>query len=138
MSSPRRADAPPNPQRNHAAPRAGMGAPGGHRLKSVAPPAGGGPTGGRGRGRPPPAAAAATVREVAERRGVTTDAVALAAVLAQPWRPRVLSGAVTVEQLRANLAAADVELSDDDLAALTASPEPAADYWRRRAERAWG
>lgn len=33
------------------------------------------------------------------------DQVALAAILAQPFRPRVLSGAVTAEQLRSNLGA---------------------------------
>jgi aryl-alcohol dehydrogenase-like predicted oxidoreductase len=81
--------------------------------------------------------APAGVREVAERLGVTVDAVALAAVLAQPWRPRVLSGAVTAEQLHANLAAAEVPLTDDDLAELTAAAEPPATYGRERAGRAW-
>lgn len=84
-----------------------------------------------------PAAAAGTAREVAERRGVTVDAVALAAVLAQLWRPRVLSGAVSVDHLSSNLAAVDLALTDDEVAALTGSPEPAAEYWQRRSERAW-
>ena len=84
-----------------------------------------------------PAAAAVTVREVASRHGVTADAVALAAALAQPWRPRVLSGAVTVDQLHANLAATDVALTEDELAVLAGSPEPAVDYWQRRSERSW-
>ncbi|MHA3702887.1 aldo/keto reductase [Jatrophihabitans sp. YIM 134969] len=84
-----------------------------------------------------PAPAAVAVREVAARHGASVDAVALAAVLAQPWRPRVLSGAVTVDQLRSNLAAATVVLSADDQAVLTATPEPADRYWRQRSQRAW-
>ena len=81
----------------------------------------------------PPAA----VVQVADRLGVSVDAVALAAVLAQPFRPRVLSGAVTADQLHANLAAAELTLTADDLAGLTATPEPPADYWGSRSRRAW-
>lgn len=35
-----------------------------------------------------------------QKHGVSADAAALAAVIAQPFRPMVLSGACTVEQLR--------------------------------------
>jgi aryl-alcohol dehydrogenase-like predicted oxidoreductase len=42
---------------------------------------------------------------VARERWCTIDALALAAVLAEPWADVVLSGAATVEPLRANLAA---------------------------------
>ncbi len=75
--------------------------------------------------------------DIAARHGVGEDAVALAAVLAQPFRPRVLSGAITAEQLHANLAASSVMLDPDDLAMLTSSPEPAERYWARRSEREW-
>ena len=37
------------------------------------------------------------------------DALALGAILAQPFQPRVLSGAVTGEQLRSNLSSLDVQ-----------------------------
>ncbi|MGH9118309.1 MAG: aldo/keto reductase [Acidimicrobiales bacterium] len=47
---------------------------------------------------------------IAERHGVGIDAVALAAVLAQPWVGVVLSGAASLDQLDSNLAAASVEL----------------------------
>ena len=46
---------------------------------------------------------------LAAERGTTADALALAAVLAQPWADVVLSGAATVETLRSNLAAAGVD-----------------------------
>ncbi|GAB2476178.1 aldo-keto reductase family protein [Jatrophihabitans fulvus] len=84
-----------------------------------------------------PSAGAGAVRELARRRGVAADTVALAAALAQPWSPRVLSGAVTVEQLRSNLAAADLVLDGHELASLTASPEAPDDYWSRRSQRDW-
>jgi aryl-alcohol dehydrogenase-like predicted oxidoreductase len=45
------------------------------------------------------------LEEVATRLGTTLDALALAAVLTQPWADAVLSGAMTREQLRSNLAA---------------------------------
>src|SRR5262249_28687212 len=46
-----------------------------------------------------------TLEGVARRLECTLDALALAAVLAQPWVDVVLSGAATVEQLRSNLGA---------------------------------
>ncbi len=73
----------------------------------------------------------------AARLDTTMDAVALAAVLAQPWVDVVLSGAVTVEQLRANLAALDLSWSEtlaDSLTALVESPEV---YWTTRSGLAW-
>jgi aryl-alcohol dehydrogenase-like predicted oxidoreductase len=52
------------------------------------------------------------VTALATERGVTEDAIAMAAALAQPWASVVLSGAVTSTQLEANLAALTVgELS---------------------------
>src|SRR5438445_254592 len=45
------------------------------------------------------------LEETAARLGATPDALALAAVLAQPWADVVLSGAATPEHLRSNLGA---------------------------------
>ena len=61
------------------------------------------------------------------------DAVALAAVLAQPWVDVVLSGAATVEQLESNLHALDLEYDGrhDDLGE---DPET---YWSTRATLTW-
>ena len=74
---------------------------------------------------------------LASRMGVTPDAVALAAVMAQPWCDVVLSGAVTPGQVRANLAATSVQLAAPDLAVLARLAEPADAYWQARAARAW-
>jgi aryl-alcohol dehydrogenase-like predicted oxidoreductase len=73
----------------------------------------------------------------ARERGTTPDALALAAVLAQPWADVVLSGAATADTLGSNLAALDVTWDaqlDERLAELA---EPADAYWERRAELAW-
>jgi aryl-alcohol dehydrogenase-like predicted oxidoreductase len=53
------------------------------------------------------------LQELADRSGTTPDALALAAVLAQPWADVVLSGAATVEQLRSNLAALELDADPD-------------------------
>ena len=71
---------------------------------------------------------------VAAARGVGTDAIAMAAALANPWATIVLSGAVTTGQLRANLAALTVGELPPDLADLAESPEA---YWATRAARPW-
>jgi aryl-alcohol dehydrogenase-like predicted oxidoreductase len=76
----------------------------------------------------PPAPLAALAAE----RGVTEDAIAVAAALAQPWASVVLSGAVTRGQLAENLAA----LTVGALPALSLAEAPAA-YWAQRADRPW-
>jgi|GEM_PF-187969 len=81
---------------------------------------------------PPPA-----LCDVADRLGASPDAVALAATAAQPWATRVLIGPAGVDQLAANERAAGVELTDDDLAALTAQPEDPATYWAERSALPW-
>jgi aryl-alcohol dehydrogenase-like predicted oxidoreductase len=73
----------------------------------------------------------------ARERGTTPDALALAAVLAQPWVDVVLSGAATVDTLRSNLAALDVRWDaglDERLAGLA---EPADRYWQQRSALPW-
>jgi aryl-alcohol dehydrogenase-like predicted oxidoreductase len=75
--------------------------------------------------------------EAAAQRETTTDALALAAALAQPWADVVLSGATTVEHLQSNLAALDVaydEEIDRRLASLTEDPDR---YWSTRAALPW-
>lgn len=65
--------------------------------------------------------------------GATPDALALAAVLAQPWADVVLSGAATVDQLRSNLAA--LELAPEaEVDSLTEDP---AQYWEERSKLRW-
>jgi aryl-alcohol dehydrogenase-like predicted oxidoreductase len=81
--------------------------------------------------------AAEALGRVAARHGVGVDAVALAAVLANPWADVVLSGAVTPAQLEANLAAVRVELDPGELEELAALAEPPERYWRERSALAW-
>ncbi len=86
-----------------------------------------------------PAFAAARKRlsALADEQGVSIDAIAIAAVLEQPWVDVVLSGAATIEHLESNLQAtrvsADIDLSGQ-LAELVESPE---DYWATRSDLAW-
>jgi aryl-alcohol dehydrogenase-like predicted oxidoreductase len=69
---------------------------------------------------------------LARARGVSVDAIAIAAALANPWASVVLSGAVTPGQLRSNLDALAVTgLPRLDLA------EPPAAYWAARSGRPW-
>lgn len=85
-----------------------------------------------GNGRLAGAEAPAALRAVADRYGVGPDAVAIGAVLAQPWCEVVLSGAVTPDQLASNAAA--VSFEPDELAELA---EPAEQYWATRSRRPW-
>lgn len=84
-----------------------------------------------------PAAAVRTAARMAGTRGVPLDQLALAAALAQPWASHVLSGAVTAEQVRSNVGAGELALTDDDVDELLAEPEEPATYWSARSRRAW-
>jgi aryl-alcohol dehydrogenase-like predicted oxidoreductase len=74
--------------------------------------------------------------QFAARAGATPDAVAIAAVLAQPWATVVLSGAVSPAQVDANIAALRLD-APADLAADLGLAEPAAAYWSARSARPW-
>jgi len=74
----------------------------------------------------------APLTALAAAHGVTEDAIALAAALAQPWASVVLSGAVTPAQLDENLAA----LTIGQLPELSLAESPDA-YWAERAARPW-
>ncbi|MBV9900307.1 MAG: aldo/keto reductase, partial [Alphaproteobacteria bacterium] len=69
---------------------------------------------------------------IAAECGIGLDQLAIAAALAQPWAGRVLSGAVTTDQLESNADAAGIRLSAEVLGQLTALAEAPADYWARR------
>ena len=75
----------------------------------------------------------AEVRSLAASCGVGPDAVALAAVLAQPWADVVLSGAASSGQLLSNMDAMRVSLEPDSLSLA----EPPEQYWATRASLAW-
>ena len=75
--------------------------------------------------------------EVARRLAATPDAVALAAVLAQPWVDVVLSGAATSEHLASNLTARELPWDDEDAEALAGLAENPDRYWRQRSDMQW-
>ena len=77
------------------------------------------------------------VTAAAEEQGVTPDALALAAVLAQPWADVVLSGATTPDQLRSNLAALEVDYDEELGQRLATLREEPGHYWSARAALPW-
>ena len=88
-------------------------------------------------GRLTPRGGNSVLDHVAGELGAGADAVALAAVLAQPFADVVLSGAATAETLRSNLAAASLALPQSALAELAALEEDPGAYWAARGELAW-
>ncbi|NDU72807.1 aldo/keto reductase [Actinomadura sp. DSM 109109] len=81
---------------------------------------------------PPP-----ELRDLASRHAAGPDAVALAAGLSRPWVDTVLIGAVSTSQLQANLAAAHVRLSEDEVEELAGLSVPAERYWAERGALSW-
>jgi len=77
------------------------------------------------------------LEEQATALGVGIDGLALAAALAQPWAGVVLSGAATVDQLRANLAAYSVDWPGDLTRRLESLVETPETYWAIRSTLAW-
>jgi aryl-alcohol dehydrogenase-like predicted oxidoreductase len=74
---------------------------------------------------------------LANGRLASQDRIAIAATLANPWVDVVLSGAVTVEQVRSNVMAATMQLAPDQLTELAKMAEPADQYWKERSQLAW-
>jgi aryl-alcohol dehydrogenase-like predicted oxidoreductase len=77
------------------------------------------------------------LEEIALEQKTTIDALALAAVLAQPWVDVVLSGAATREQLFSNVRATEVVWHEElgkKLARLVESPQ---EYWAKRSSLRW-
>ncbi|AJP01180.1 aldo/keto reductase [Streptomyces cyaneogriseus subsp. noncyanogenus] len=77
------------------------------------------------------------LKTVAEETTMGCDAVALAAILRQPWAGVVLSGAATTTQLASNLHATAVDLDDHQLAQLADLAEDPRAYWQRRGQLPW-
>jgi aryl-alcohol dehydrogenase-like predicted oxidoreductase len=65
------------------------------------------------------------------------DALAISAVLAQPWADVVLSGAATIDQLRSNVKAIGVRWDDDPKNVIARIAEAPGEYWARRSNLAW-
>jgi aryl-alcohol dehydrogenase-like predicted oxidoreductase len=77
------------------------------------------------------------LQQEAARRQTTVDALALAAVLAQPWATIVLSGAATVAQVTSNVHALTVKWDTEATAALSSLKEAPERYWTQRSDLAW-
>ena len=77
------------------------------------------------------------LRAQAERLQTTPDALALAAVLAEPWATVVLSGAATAEHLASNVEAAQVTWDDEAAAALATLARDPEEYWAERDALPW-
>jgi aryl-alcohol dehydrogenase-like predicted oxidoreductase len=74
---------------------------------------------------------------IARQLGRTPDAIALSAVLAQPWADVVLSGAVTVEMLDSNLSALEVTYDEELDRRLRPLCEERDRYWSERGKLRW-
>jgi aryl-alcohol dehydrogenase-like predicted oxidoreductase len=77
------------------------------------------------------------LEELARGLGASPDAVALAAVLAQPWADVVLSGAASSEQLASNLEARELPWDDEAAQALSGLAEEPESYWQTRSDMEW-
>lgn len=79
----------------------------------------------------------AILNQIAEAHQTSIDAIALAAILAQPWVDTVLSGAAKTEHLISNLEAVSTDLSEEEQNQLSNLSESSETYWRTRANLAW-
>jgi aryl-alcohol dehydrogenase-like predicted oxidoreductase len=77
------------------------------------------------------------LNQVAAQHNTSVDALALAAVLAQPWADIVLSGASTVEQLQSNVLALNVKWNEVTAMTLQSLLESPQTYWQTRSQLAW-
>ena len=81
------------------------------------------------------------LNKIAKQNNVGVDAIALAAVIAQPFVDITLSGAAKIEHLESNLQAIDVAEKDnvaEQLAELVVDfSETAEEYWGIRSNLAW-
>jgi aryl-alcohol dehydrogenase-like predicted oxidoreductase len=79
----------------------------------------------------------ALLDSIAASLHTTIDALALAAVLAQPWADVVLSGAARAEHLHSNLGALSIAWMDELTEALAGMAETPEEYWATRSELEW-
>ena len=83
------------------------------------------------------------IQEYSKKLSLAPDQLALACIFAQPFAPRVLSGAVTPDQLDSNLRAlgAVEKLQENDSALLkeimASCVMDSEQYWAERAALAW-
>ncbi|MBC8209158.1 MAG: aldo/keto reductase [Desulfobulbaceae bacterium] len=77
------------------------------------------------------------LQTLAEAQNSTIDALALAAVINQPFIDVALSGAACVAHLQSNLQALKIRWDDDLAERLRELVEPVQSYWHTRSQLAW-
>jgi aryl-alcohol dehydrogenase-like predicted oxidoreductase len=78
-----------------------------------------------------------TGRERRSQTKANVDALAIAAVLAQPWVDVVLSGAAAVAHVQSNVQALTVKWDEATAVALQPLLETPQIYWQTRSQLAW-
>jgi len=73
----------------------------------------------------------------ANELNTTVDALALAAILKQPWMDVVLSGAASIEHLESNIRALELDLDNNLLSELLSLAETPEVYWKTRKQLEW-
>lgn len=79
----------------------------------------------------------ALLETVAANQNSRVDALALAAVINQPFVDMTLSGAATVDHLQSNLDASNIVWDEQLAASLTQLQESAETYWQTRSQLSW-
>ncbi len=79
----------------------------------------------------------ALLEKMAAQKQTTIDALALAAVINQPWATVTLSGAATIAHLRSNIAAFNVAWDEETAETLASLAEPPTTYWQTRSNLKW-
>lgn len=77
------------------------------------------------------------LRQITAEKETTSDALALAAVLAQPWANIVLSGAATIDHVQSNVKALDVDWDEETAVRLQHLAEDSKTYWDTRSDLDW-
>lgn len=77
------------------------------------------------------------LRQITAEKETTSDALALAAVLAQPWADIVLSGAATIDHVQSNVKALDVDWDEETAVRLQHLAEDSKTYWDTRSDLDW-
>jgi aryl-alcohol dehydrogenase-like predicted oxidoreductase len=77
------------------------------------------------------------VRQLADRRGTNVETLAIAAALARPWATVVLTGAATVEQVRSNVDALELDYDAELEETLRSVAVSSDEYWRARSSFRW-
>ncbi|MGB3185809.1 MAG: aldo/keto reductase [Ornithinimicrobium sp.] len=75
--------------------------------------------------------------DLAGEHGVGVDAAAIALALAQPFTTEVLSGASRVDQLRSNLEALQLNLTEEEARPYLGARQDPHTYWSHRSSMAW-